>query len=239
MKRARKITDSNVKIKREKHGGPAASSSNNTTVGVNPAEIEARIIELCQAYPKVVSDKTLQNDMPNLDSGIRVETVNRLLKQGKIDLFSQNNELSYKLKDTSSAGKIKGADVEEKVVYKIVEESGNKGILDREIRSKSNLIKTQLNKILKALQDKKLIKQVSSVAQANKKVYMLYDMEPDRSITGGVWYSSQDFESELIEILNQQIHRYLQQKAEAARGTKGGPIMARNASYATSKEILK
>ena len=237
----RKMTDLNVNIKREKPDEPVASSSssNNTIVDVNPAEIEARIIELCQEFPKGVSEKILQNDMPNLDSGIRVETVNRLLKQGKIDLFSQNNELSYKLKDTSSAGKIKGADVEEKVVYKIVEESGNKSILDREIRSKSNLIKTQLNKILKALQDKKLIKQVSSVAQANKKVYMLYEMEPDRSITGGVWYSSQGFESELIEILNQQIHRYLQQKAEAARGTKGGPIMARNASYATSKEILK
>ena len=92
---------------------------------------------------------------------------------------------------------------------------------------------------------------------------MLYNIEPDRSVTGGAWYSDQDFESEFIDILNQQSHRYLEQKAEAARGTKvntctnflrnlarfiqfmstitrqGGPIMTRNASYATSKEIWK
>ena len=86
------------------------------------------------------------------------------IPQGKIDLFRQNNELSYRLKDTSSAGKIKGADVEEKVVYKIVEESGNKGIWARDIRFKSNLSLTQLNKILKALEGKKLIKAVNSVA---------------------------------------------------------------------------
>ena len=75
------MTDLNVNIKREKPDEPVASSSssNNTIVDVNPAEIEARIIELCQEFPKGVSDKILQNDMPNLDAAIRVKAVNRLL----------------------------------------------------------------------------------------------------------------------------------------------------------------
>ena len=29
---------------------------------------------------------------------------------------------------------------------------------------------------------------------------------------GGTWYSDQDFESEFVEILNQQCHRFLEQK---------------------------
>ena len=142
--------------------------------------------------------------------------------QGKVDLFKQNNELLYRLKDVS-ASKVKGVDVEEKVVYKIVEEAGNKGIWARDIRFKSNLSMTQLNKILNALEGKKLIKAVTSVSvltptnelihsgcnqinflqAAKKKVYMLFNVEPDRSITGGAWYSDQDFESEFIDILNQ------------------------------------
>lgn len=82
--------------------------------------------------------------------------------QGRLDLFKQkNNELTYRLKDKGSN---KGADVEEKVVYKIVEEAGNKGIWARDIRYKSNLSLTTLNKILKALEGKKLIKAVNSVA---------------------------------------------------------------------------
>ena len=36
---------------------------------------------------------------------------------------------------------------------------------------------------------------------------MLYNLEPDHSVTGGAWYSDQDFESEFVEILNQQAYR--------------------------------
>ena len=46
---------------------------------------------------------------------------------------------------------------------------------------------------------------------------MLYNIEPDRTITGGAWYSDQDFESEFVDILNQQSHRFLKEKAEAAK----------------------
>ena len=60
--------------------------------------------------------------------------------------------------------KTKGFETEEKVVYQIIEESGNKGIWIRDIRYKSNLQLTQVNKILKNLESKKLIKAVKSVA---------------------------------------------------------------------------
>lgn len=42
---------------------------------------------------------------------------------------------------------------------------------------------------------------------------MLYNLEPDRSVTGGAWYSDQDFESEFVEVLNQQCFKYLEQRA--------------------------
>lgn len=46
---------------------------------------------------------------------------------------------------------------------------------------------------------------------------MLFNLQPDRSITGGSWYSDNEFESEFVEILNQQCYRILVQKAEAAK----------------------
>lgn len=52
-----------------------------------------------------------------------------------------------------------------------------------------------------------------SLQQASKKkVYMLYNLQPDRSVTGGAWYSDQDFESEFVEVLNQQCFKFLQSK---------------------------
>lgn len=54
---------------------------------------------------------------------------------------------------------------------------------------------------------------IYSVFQASKKkLYMLFNLEPDTSVTGGAWYSDQDFESEFVEVLNQQCYRCLLQK---------------------------
>ncbi|XP_073413544.1 DNA-directed RNA polymerase III subunit RPC6 isoform X2 [Dendrobates tinctorius] len=135
--------------------------------------------------------------------------------------------------------KMKGSDNQEKLVYQIIEDAGNKGIWSRDIRYKSNLPLTEINKILKNMESKKLIKAVKSVAASKKKVYMLYNVQPDRSVTGGAWYSDQDFESEFVEVLNQQCFKFLQTKAEAARDSKQNPMIQRNSSFASSHEVWK
>lgn len=50
---------------------------------------------------------------------------------------------------------------------------------------------------------------------SKKKVYMLYDLQPDRSVTGGAWYSDQDFESEFVDVLTNQCHKFLLNKVRA------------------------
>lgn len=49
-------------------------------------------------------------------------------------------------------------------MYRIIEEAGSKGIWIRDIRFKSNLNMTQLNKVLKSLETKKIVKAVKSVS---------------------------------------------------------------------------
>lgn len=201
--------------------------------------IEQKVIALAQSRPKGISDKDLTNEMPDLQPNQRAKIINKLLSQGYFDLFKQGGSLLYRLKDPAKAKVAKGADNEEKIVYKIIEEAGNKGIWIRDIRFKSNLMPTQLNKILKSLETKKFIKAVKSVAASKKKVYMLYNLEPDRSVTGGAWYQDQDFEAEFVDVLNQQCYRFLEQKREETNTCRGGPIVARNITFASSKEVWK
>ena len=203
-------------------------------------DICERILSLCKDFPRGLSDKVLQNDMPNIDPKIRAGAINQLLNSGKIDLFksSESGGLLYRIKTQSKAAGIRG-DQEEFIVYKIIEEAGNKGTWIRDIRIKSNLVQIQLNKVIKALLNKKHIKEVKSVNATRKKVYMLYDVEPDPSVTGGAWYTEQDFESEFVEVLNQQCYRYLYDKLEKSRECRDGPLAARNMSQGTSKEVLK
>ncbi|KAG8014925.1 DNA-directed RNA polymerase III subunit RPC6 [Nibea albiflora] len=139
--------------------------------------------------------------MPHLEPQQRAMAINKLLS-----LLTRFPFLCF--------SKMKGSDNQEKLVYQIIEDAGNKGIWSRDIRFKSNLPLTEINKILKNLESKKLIKAVKSVAASKKKVYMLYNLQPDRSVTGGAWYSDQDFESEFVEVLNQQCFKFLQSKVD-------------------------
>ena len=149
--------------------------------------ISEKILELCSEFPEGINDKVLQSTLPDVDPKLRAKSINSLLNSGKIDLFKNAKGLVYKAKNESASTSIKG-DQEEKIVFGIIEESGNKGTWIRDIRMKSGLVPTQLNKVLKTLEIKKLIKSVKSVNAAKKKVYMKYDLEPDTSVTGGAWY---------------------------------------------------
>jgi DNA-directed RNA polymerase III subunit RPC6 len=141
----------------------------------------------------------------------------------------------YRLKEGDD--KLKGGDVDEQIVYSIIKDSGNKGIWSRDLRFKSNLNMTLLNKVLKSMEGKKLIKSVKSVSASRKKVYMLFDIEPDRSVTGGAWYShDQDFEVEFVDVLNKQCLRFLTEQAEIAK-KHSDPYLRMRASFATSDKI--
>ncbi|ESO85370.1 hypothetical protein LOTGIDRAFT_183760 [Lottia gigantea] len=207
---------------------------------IEGVDLETRILNLCHEKPGGINEDIIKQDMPQFDVKQRVTAINRLLSTGKLEIFKSGTKLIYKLKDgQSSNSQMKGADNQEKLVYQIIKEAENKGIWIRDIRYKSNLLMTQLNKILKNLESKKLIKAVKSVAASKKKVYMLYNLEPDRSVTGGAWYSDQDFESEFVEVLNQQCLKYLQQRAITASEGKTDPVAQKNGSYASSQEIWK
>ncbi|KAL0269878.1 UNVERIFIED_CONTAM: hypothetical protein PYX00_007465 [Menopon gallinae] len=204
-----------------------------------PPDIRDRVLEVIKKYPKGITDQDLTMELPDLLPEERVTIFNSLLAQGSLYLFNLGGTLVYRYKQPNKVQGAKDADNEEKVVYSIIEAASNKGIWIREIRYQSNLLPNQLNKILKTLENKKLIKAVKSVSASKKKVYMLYNLEPDKSLTGGAWYSDQDFEAEFVAILSQQCYRYLQQKQEKVRELKVGPKETQNLSYATSMEVWK
>lgn len=157
----------------------------------DPLNAEQRILELCAKYPKEgVSDQTLQQHLPQINAQQRLAAINRLLSLGRLDLLkSPQLGIVYRLKDNvdptqlgsgGSSGNSQ-TDMDEKLIYTLIKEAGNKGIWIRDISTKTNVKSVALNKALKSLETKRLIKSVQSVGAASKKkVYMLFDLEPDR-----------------------------------------------------------
>ena len=69
----------------------------------------------------------------------------------------QGGSLLYRCKAGEAGASAIRGDAEEKVVFKIIEEAGNKGTWIRDIRVKSNLAQAQLTKVLKSLRQVKAI----------------------------------------------------------------------------------
>lgn len=126
-------------------------------------DISHQILAVIQGIPAGANNEDLEKSLPDITAAVRVEGLNKLLKQGSIEILKKGDKLFYRAKDPKKSALPKDADNEEKIVYGIIEEGGSKGIWIRDIRIQSNLNMTQLNKILKNLETKKLIKAVKSV----------------------------------------------------------------------------
>lgn len=209
-------------------------------VSMEPIDLEDKIVELLSSYPDGISDAELQERIPiHIDSQQRAAAVNRLLAKSKLDLMKSGTLLLYKLKNSATAEKITGASKEETVVYRIIEEAQNKGIWVRDIRNSSNLPQAMLNKVLKSLESRKLVKSVKAVGAARKKVYMLFELEPDTAVSGGAFYSEQEFDMQFVDLLNQQCLKYLRMKAQMAAEKFFDPVLRKRNSFVQSTEVWK
>ena len=74
----------------------------------------------------------------------------------------------------------------------------------------------QITKSLKVLESRKIIKCVHAVNAKTKKVYMLYEIEPSRELTGGAWYSGTELDEDLINTLQEQCFIFISQRGYAS-----------------------
>ena len=62
------------------------------------------------------------------------------------------------------------------------------GIWPKDLRKRTGLSQPIVARAIKTLESRQLVKAVKSVNYANRKYYMLFDMEPSQQVTGGAWW---------------------------------------------------
>lgn len=175
---------------------------------------EQAILEQCKLHPAGIPDDQLASTIAHIPVSDRANAINALLSQRKLQIFKDGDTLVYKEVKQDEAVKFKGLSSEDLLVYQIIQQSGNTGIWTKELKQKSNLPQTQIGKIFKSLEARKLIKAVKHVAQQNRKVYMLYELEPSREITGGAWYTEHEYDAEFIHVLREQCVKFILAKGK-------------------------
>lgn len=179
-------------------------------------QAEKAILELCREHKDGLSEEVMEAELKGYSISQKAGAINSLLQQHRLQMLQGTGKsLIYKEVVTSDAVKFKGLGSEEMLVYQIIQQSANAGIWTKDLKYKSNLQQPQVAKVLKALESRKLVKSIKSVTSGNKKLYMLYELEPSREVTGGAWYTEHEFDSEFIEALREACFRYIDRQGDA------------------------
>ncbi|EFC50418.1 predicted protein [Naegleria gruberi] len=143
-----------------------------------------------------------------------MESINQLNIKGRIRHFKVGKNIIFQHVSKEDSVKYKGLTDEQIGIYQMIELSGNKGIWKKSISKKAKKNEKDLEKILKALESKQLIRKISDITQkkGTQIVYIASHIEPSKEITGGIWYIDGKFNSELVDKLRTETITYLEKK---------------------------
>ncbi|EGC34242.1 hypothetical protein DICPUDRAFT_88404 [Dictyostelium purpureum] len=176
-------------------------------------ELENKFLELCAKYPAGLNQQMMEMGLGHKMEDV-AKVINNLLKQGRLLIHQNPDETtSYREVNPEDQMKFRGLGAEDFLIYQLIETSGNNGAWTRELKQQSGYQQVQITKILKILENRKLIKAVKSIQSGRKKVYMLYNMEPSRDVTGGTLYGGdQSYDHQYIQIMKMHIKTFVENK---------------------------
>ncbi|MCJ1476218.1 34-kDa subunit of RNA polymerase III (C) [Lambiella insularis] len=201
------------------HGMPIAPSS--------PKELANALYASCasQSADKTFNQEELLslNIIPNNSLEQLVRCIDRLAKDGLLKIHTKEGKPCWKVVKKEDAKKYQNLNMEEALVYSYVESSGREGIWTRTIRSRTNLHQTTMNRCLKILESKALIKSIQSAKFPKRKIYILAKLQPSEDVTGGPFYTDGLLDEEFVFQLGIWAEKYVHGRSWYHPPTKALP----------------
>ena len=98
---------------------------------------------------------------------------------------------------------------DEAVVYAYIENSGREGVWTKSIRTRIGLSQTVVDKCLKVLEQRKLIKATRNVKYPTRKCYILAGLQPSEASTGGAFYTDGVLDDEFVHQMAAWTERFV------------------------------
>lgn len=117
----------------------------------------------------------------------------------------------YRYQSEENAQRMREMDPEDFMVFERIEESRDKGVTAIDLKNKLQAYgatTASLNKVLKRLEKKGIIKKLKSLQQKGRQVFMLMEVEPAAEVTAGL-VNTDSFDLEVIEVVQQRVLEYL------------------------------
>jgi len=176
-------------------------------------DVRERFTRLLEdSQPDGVTSQMLNQNFKGDAFSALVPVINEMLGENRLEMFrlEGGRDVVYKLRGEEEAATRSELTNEQLLVLQVVERTENAGIWLRDIKSATSMQQQTLNKALKVLESRKLVKTVRSVQQKTKKLYMSYDLMPTREVSGGPWYTDQEFDHEFVEHISTFVERLVE-----------------------------
>ncbi|KAH7844300.1 hypothetical protein Vadar_026598 [Vaccinium darrowii] len=97
----------------------------------------------------------------------------------------------------------------ESVLLSLIKSKGDMGIWKADMKRETNLPEPVVNKALKILQGRNLIKEVVNIKSKGRKHYMAMEFQPSNEVTGGSWYTDGKLDTNYIDVLKESCLRII------------------------------
>ncbi|VDO11091.1 unnamed protein product [Rodentolepis nana] len=211
----------------------------DTKVGINLLKLPDKIMAIIVANTEPVTQKHFEEQLPDVPVTELLPVLNTMQKKGQLEvLVNADRTLSWQLRTIKNIEKIKSlTDLDEKLVYNCIRKNANDGATVRTIAVDTKIQQTKLPKILKSLIARKMIKELPVMAGNKQKIYLLYELEPSRTLAANTLFAGESgVDVEFVSMLRTACLKYIGDKANTASKITD-PFKRRNASYVTVEEI--
>ncbi|KAF9764802.1 putative DNA-directed RNA polymerase III subunit rpc6 [Nosema granulosis] len=161
------------------------------------------LLEFIKNYEDGVTEEQIRIMNPSLSKESLVEMLNTFINSNKITVYKKDSAIFYKYTAGTS-------DDYESLLLNLISQGGTEGLWFKEIKDKTNMPHNLAMKVLRSLENKRLIKSMKCI-KSNRKVYVLYDLVPSDDITGGFWFNDNDVDGACVESVYKIVYQFITQ----------------------------
>ncbi|GLB33584.1 putative RNA polymerase Rpc34 subunit [Lyophyllum shimeji] len=189
-----------------------------------------------QSHPLELTPKQAEAIVP--DVAKRQNALNFLLGVGLLkSLVDAKGAVTFRGVTKGEITATKDLTGEESLVLGHIKASKTEGIWTKHLKAKTNLHQTIIDRALKTLTQKRLIKRVPSVQHPTRKIYMLEGLEPSVALTGGPWYTDNEFDTEFIQHLSDACLKFIRDITFPKRPEGALYALSNQPEYPTAQQI--
>lgn len=188
--------------------------------------LEEQVLQISRQFPQGATNDEIFSRIPgDIKPANRTAAYNKLLSKGRLRIAkrqatgpdgTKRDDIIYQFVSAEDAAKFRGLDATDRLIYDCVSRSAQNGVTKRDIRFRTNVQNgTEIKQTVDRLLQRGLIKEVKSIQGANKRVYIVSELDPSTQHTGGPWYNDdQEYDTEFIDAMYAQVLAFLKRHSQ-------------------------